>query len=343
MPAVNAWQRPEGVLVALNGAPLEARQEEPEPEAGAAEPRPAGLPVGMVLEQAMTKAQKKNLHRRKKKAVAGAPGADAASEAGTAVTDASGDALCLDDWDAAAERLASAQAGGGDGFITDAARYRKLLGLHPDSDADSDDGGGDEAASGSGLSGDGEGRGLGDDGSLRLTASDSSDGGASPAAVLLPVAPVIAAFGGAGAGTTANEEAAMQAAVAASLREFECEQERQRQRAFLAAGAPAVVQLPVVVPVAAVAAASKAAPPPLTWQLSGDAGTPAPAFSFSPAPLAAPAAAAAPGAGYGLAYGAALAAQPVPAYMAAGHQLAAVAEEEDDDLDSLLALCGVAG
>lgn len=153
----NAWHRAEGVNYAIREAPLEP-VESAYTVLGSDQPKPANVPVGLVLEEALTKAQKKNLARRKKKQQA-ATADGQHSEAGTAVTDGSADLNSLDDWVAAEQQRNRAGTAGNSApapenllaghtkFVTDPARYLQLLGLlNDDSDTDSD-GEGDQDAS----------------------------------------------------------------------------------------------------------------------------------------------------------------------------------------------------
>lgn len=108
----------------------------------AGQPKSAHVPVGMVLEEALNKAQKKNLARRRKKQQAVALDGQH-NEAGTAAADDSTDLNSLDEWAAAAQHnQAGAQGGenllaGHNKFVTNPKRYLQLLGLL-DSDSESD-------------------------------------------------------------------------------------------------------------------------------------------------------------------------------------------------------------
>ncbi|KAF8068244.1 macro domain-containing protein [Scenedesmus sp. PABB004] len=314
---------------------------------------PKAETVGLVLEEALTKAQKRNLARARKKKEAAALG-EGGSEASADTADAS--SLSTFSAPAGAGSSAAAAGGGGGGLmggfraVTDLKAYNRMLGLSDSDDesAASDDGGdaGDAAGSEAGSHAQWS-RGLSPaaSGATGASSGPASSGGGGDAGG--PAAPPAGAD---------DEAAAMAAAMEASMRDFALQQEMQRQREILSgalqpgaaqAFAPAFAPAPTFTPAPAFAPAplAKAAPPP--FQLPAFTARPAPpapqppAFAFGGGglswpggdPVAAKAAAGAAGGhgGYGV----------VP--MAAGLGSAAPDEDDDDDLGSLLELCGVAG
>jgi hypothetical protein len=327
-----------------------------------------------VLEEALTKAQKKNLQRRKKKQQQDATGGDAHSESGTAATDASS----LDGWNDGAGSSSNADAGSSMGttagaaallssnaFVTDIKRYQQLLGLYVGSD-DSDDEEADLSDVGDDSASDVSSAAAPAD--LTRPGSSSSNSNAST-----PAGPAdVGSSDHAAVADADADDAALAAVMEQSRREYELQQEMQRQREILsgygagiaiasdtadsldqpACPPPVVlpsfsvpVAQPVVVPTAVPVAIPVATPEPAHESFAG------PAFQQQPMlPLWQQEAAikssninsAAGYGGYGVQQAAAFGVVP----MAAGHGMgatAAAAGEEDDDLDSLLALCGVAG
>jgi hypothetical protein len=310
------------------------------------------VPVGLVLEEALTKAQKKNLQRRKKKQQEAA-GGDAHSEAGTAATDASS----LDGWnDGAGSSNGGASSSMGttagaaallssNAFVTDIKRYQQLLGLYVGDD-DSDD---EEAE----LSD------VGDD-----SASDVSST-VAPSALTRPSSsssysndgtpPAPDADAG---GSPDADDAALAAVMEQSRREYELQQEMQRQREILsgysagsatgfAAAEEARVHAapaPVVPPSFSVPVVPTAVPvvEPAHESFAGLGYQQQAAVPLWQQEMAVKSAGVNNAAGYG-GYGVQQAAAYGVVPMAAGHGMAATAGDEDDDLDSLLALCGVAG
>lgn len=307
------------------------------------------VPVGLVLEEALTKAQRKNLARRKKKVQAAA--ADTISEAGTAVTDTSS----LDDFAVSQQPGATAGSSAahhllnGDKFVTDIKRYQQLLGLYMDSDSE------DESDAESELSSEWAAP-LASESPTASSSARPSSSASSHTAAAVPSSP---------ATPEQDDDAALRVAVEQSMREYALQQEMQRQRDILtgygeeqqqqpalavavvaaepeppafsfpkAPVAPPPVVLPTfTVPVAEPVAPSFAAPyvkpesaPPHNGYNTGNSGYQQPLWQQQQTP-----------AGYN--------AYTVAPPLAAGHAVSAVSAggDEDDDLNSLLALCGVAG
>eukprot|EP00775_Hariotina_reticulata_P009940 gene9940-10095_t len=199
----NAWQDDSGHHI-IRAAPITAAQPSPEPlispEDKQQEAKAANVPVGWSLHDALPKAQKKNLQRRKKKQQM----MDAASEA----TDGSADHAGLDE------------------MIIE--QYYRLLALQ-----------------GTPLSDDEE-----EDAIMDQEEEDQEPAAAAfvaPAVSTPPLQMPVAALPADTApsspaapptGIPAEEDKALQAAIAASEKDFELEQERQRQREILARAPP---------------------------------------------------------------------------------------------------------
>jgi hypothetical protein len=316
-----------------------------------------------VLEEALTKAQKKNLQRRKKKLEAA--GADGHSEAGTAATE---DASSVDGWnDGAGSSNGGASSSQGttagaaallssNAFVTDIKRYQQLLGLYVGDD-DSDD---EEAE----LSNVGNDDSASDVSSTAAPVSLTRPGSSSSYSNdSTPPAPAPADVGS----STDAHDAALAAIMEQSRREYELQQEMQRQRKILsgyvdsaaasfvaaeehaaqyehaAVQAPPPVVLPsfsvpVVVPTAVPVA--QPAPAHESFVRLGYQQQPTvPLWQQKMAVKSAGVNNAAGFGGYGMQQAAAFGVVP----MAAGHGMAAAAGDDDDDLGDLLALCGVAG
>lgn len=391
-------------------APVLANAHLPPPEdpdlttAGAAADglRPAQMPVGLVLEEALTKAQKKNLARKKKRA--GLTGAEAASEASSDHQD-NVTALGASD-SAGSSSFSSATTGAGlvgfDGasmassqhdflaqqgfkFVTDPARYAQLLGLYCADSDEEDDAEGDTEAEEvteefTGTEGYLHGVDVAAAGDNNL-AGFSSDVVPAPAPVTFTTQVDSATPPPAAAADLdkeATEMEALNAAMAASIKQYQLEEEMRRQREVLASGfgaagafskappagyvpypttvldTPAPVPMPVAAPaVAPIAVAAPAAPSMLFnhtkqqpevasggygngWVFGGGNQGAGALPPHIPNGYAAPAAGYAQYEGFG--------AGNVVGSMAAGHSAPEVAaDEDDDDLGTLLALCGVAG
>jgi hypothetical protein len=388
-------------------APVLANAHLPPPEdpdtstaaAAAGGPRPAQLPVGLVLEEALTKAQKKNLARKKKRA--GLTGAEAASEASSDHQD-NVSALGASD-SAGSSSFSSATTGAGlvgfDGasmassqhdflaqqgfkFVTDPARYAQLLGLYcADSDEEEDAEDDTEAEEATeeitGTEADLHGVDVAAVGDTNL-AGFSSDVIPAPASVTF-TAPMDSAAPPAAAPADLDKDVtemeALNAAMAASIKQYQVEEEMRRQREVLASGfgaagafskappagyvpypttvldAPTPVPMPVAAPV--VTPVAVAAPSMLFHQMKQQPEAPSAghgngwvfgggnqgAGALPPHILSGYAA---PAAGYTQYDG--LGAGNIVGSMAAGHSAPEVAaDEDDDDLGTLLALCGVAG
>jgi hypothetical protein len=336
--------------------------------AAAAEPdKPKGphVPVGLVLEEALTKAQKKNLQRRKKKQQQDAAGGDAHSESGTAATDASS----LDGWN---DGAGSSNAGAGssmgttagaaallssNAFVTDIKRYQQLLGLYvggddsDDEDAELSDVGDDSASDVSSTAA-----------PVALTRPGSSSGYSMTST---PPATADTVGGSDHAAISDADDAALAAVMEQSRREYELQQEMQRQREILSGYAAAHISspkarapvapppvvlpaftVPVAQPTAVPTAVPVAVPEPVHDSFAGLAFQRQPVLPLWQQEAAIKSSAvtnnAAGYGGYGVQQAAAFGVVP----MAAGHGVAATAaddEDDDGDLNSLLALCGVAG
>lgn len=379
-PAGNVWQQA-GASSAVRQAPTAEDHAAASAAALAAaaeleKPKGPHVPVGLVLEEALTKAQKKNLQRRKKKQQQDAAGGDACSESGTAITDASS----VDGWNDGAGSSSNAGSSLGttagaaallssNSFVTDIKRYQQLLGLYVGGD-DSDD----EDAE---LSED-----VGDDSASDVSSaaapaaltrpSSSLSNASTPAA--LPDAGSSGEHAAAAAASDADD-AELAAIMEQSRREYELQQEMQRQRDILsgygagsafASSAATTEQLlkqpaspppvvlpafsvpiaqPFVVPAAVPVAVPVAEPVPTLGSFAGLGFQQQPAQPLWQQQAAVKSSTLNNAAGFG-GYGVQQAAAFGMVPMAAGHGMATAAAaggEEDDDLDSLLALCGVAG
>lgn len=380
-PAGNVWQQA-GASSAVRQAPTADDHAAASAAALAAaaeleKPKGPHVPVGLVLEEALTKAQKKNLQRRKKKQQQDAGGGDACSESGTAITDASS----VDGWNDGAGSSSNAGAGSSLGttagaaallssnsFVTDIKRYQQLLGLYVGGD-DSDD----EDAE---LSED-----VGDDSASDVSSAAAPAALTGPSSSLsnasTPAALPDAGSSGEHAAAAASDadDAALAAIMEQSRREYELQQEMQRQRDILSgygagsafgssaatteqlleqpASPPPVVlpafsvpiAQPVVVPAAVPVTVPVAEPVPALGSFAGLGFQQQPAQPLWQQQAAVKSSTLNNAAGYG-GYGVQQAAAFGMVPMAAGHGMATAAAaggEEDDDLDSLLALCGVAG
>lgn len=294
----SAWHNAEGVNPAVREAPTDP-VDSAYTTTDADEPRSAHVPVGLVLEEAMTKAQKKNLARRKKKQQATATDGQH-SEAGTAATDGSADPNNLDEWALADQPCSSALAdhnllAGHTKFVTDPVRYLQLLGLM-DTEDESEHGGMPEVELGSPatsvvLS-------ISDSGSnSNVTISSEPSTTADLVPVVLPIAVPVAlplvvpdaasqplppvsdpSSAAPDINNTVDDDTALLEAMELSKKQYQLEQEMEKQRMVLAGQVPlskvalALAPTPSITP-------STSAPP---------------TFSFPHAPTLSPSVVAAP-------------------------------------------------
>jgi hypothetical protein len=352
-----------------------------------------------VLEEALTKAQKKNLARKKKRAAT--TGAEAASEASSdhqdnitalGASDSAGSSSCSRDatgagllgFDGApmANNQHDLWAQQGIKFITDPAQYNQLLGIYC-ADSDDDDTGDKTEVNYAiteditGVEADLHGVAAVDDSQL---AGFNSGVIPAPAPVTF-TAPVDAAAPAAALADLdkdATEMQALNAAMAASIKQYQLEEEMRHQREVLTSGfgaagafnkahpagyapyptalldAPTPVPMPIAAPVVApIAVAAPAAPSMFLNQIKRQPQV-VPAGSghgwvfgggnqgAGALPPHIVSGYAAPAAGNALYEG--FDAGNIVGSMAAGHSAPeAAAGDDEDDLDTLLALCGVAG